>query len=78
MANSLLWDCTKCGALQGHPSAFRRATGLALGMFASTVETWRPTRQALTPTFSGMKMKLVWVHTKCVQSMNSELPAVCM
>ena len=45
--------------VQGPPSLSPKALGLQPGMVVSDVETWRPGRRALTPSFSALKMKLV-------------------
>ncbi|CAI8056743.1 Cytochrome P450 3A1 [Geodia barretti] len=43
----------------GPPNLTPKALGLSPGLVVATGETWKTGRHALTPSFSGMKMKLM-------------------
>jgi cytochrome P450 len=43
----------------GPPQFAPKALGLHTGLVSTTGETWRTARQTLTPSFTGMKMKLM-------------------
>lgn len=43
----------------GHPQLMPKALGLAEGLLVTTGEAWKTGRHSLTPSFSGMKMKLM-------------------
>ena len=45
---------------QGAANILPKALGLSQGLLVATGETWKIGRHTLTPSFSGMKMKLVW------------------
>ena len=51
---------------QGRPNLSPKALGISTGLIVATGETWKTGRHALTPSFSGMKMKLV---TYCVDKL---------
>ena len=50
-------------SMQGLPNLSPKALGLSTGLVVATGETWKTGRHALTPSFSGMKMKLVYRTT---------------
>ena len=45
---------------QGAANIMPKALGLSQGLVVATGETWKIGRHTLTPSFSVMKMKLVW------------------
>jgi thromboxane-A synthase len=47
------------GLLRGPANVLRRGLGISLGLVGVGGDTWRTSRTALTPSFSGMKMKLM-------------------
>ena len=50
--------------MQGLPDLAPEALNICTGLLASNGETWKTGRHTLTPSFSGMKMKLVRYNTR--------------
>ena len=49
---------------QGLPQLMPKALGLAKGLLVTSGDAWKTARNSLTPSFSGMKMKLVCMTFK--------------
>ena len=45
--------------LQGAPNLIPKALEISQGLVTTTGESWKARRQVLTPSFSGMKMKMI-------------------
>ena len=53
--------------MQGGANTAPKALNISAGLLVATGETWKTGRQALTPSFSGMKMKLVCINRYIIE-----------